>query len=142
MCLWEKLQEVLQLDWGRAFLNIHALQVVTASDANVKRQIISAIVAHTVPQMAYLLHFAIIHKLSAIFTKGQWMWVGTNCPEKVIHNLSAISMKGQLFMNRYHFDNQFSRKKWYTILVPFQWRVNYLWISTIFLVSIEIWLLM
>ncbi len=39
------MQEVLQLDWGRAFLNVHALQVVTASDANVKSQIISAIVA-------------------------------------------------------------------------------------------------
>ena len=33
------------MDWGRAFLNVHALQVVTASDANVERQIISAIVA-------------------------------------------------------------------------------------------------
>ena len=62
------------------------------------------------PPTAYLLHFAIIHKLSAIFTKGQWMWMGTNWPEKVIHNLSAISMKGQLFMNGYHFDDQFLSK--------------------------------
>ena len=86
----------------------------------------------------YLLHFAIIHKLSAIFTKGQWMWIGTNYPEKVIHNLSAISVKGQLFMNRYHFDDQFLSKKWYIIWVPPRWRVNYLWIGTIFLVGTEI----
>ena len=36
--------------------------------------------------------------------------MSTNWPEKVIHNLSAISMKGQLFMNGYHFDDQFLSK--------------------------------
>ena len=41
----EKQQEVLQLDWAKAFLNVPAPQVVTVRGVNVKKQTRSAIVA-------------------------------------------------------------------------------------------------